>query len=420
MERRLRVAERHAVLRPARPGDRRLDGREVELDDLRVRRLLGRIVPEGVLLAVGLDEREPLGRAPGEAQVLERLVVDGEEATGGAVLRGHVPERRAVGDGEAVEPVAEVLDELPDHARLPQDLRHGQDEVGGGRALGQLAREPEADDLRHEHRDRLAEHRGLGLDPAHAPAEDAEAVDHRRVRVGADERVREGPAAAGLDHAREELEVDLVHDPGVGRDDLDVVERALAPAQEGIALAVPLELELGVPADREPRGEVVHLHGVVDHELGGEERVDLRRVAAEVAHRVAHRGEVDDRGHAGEVLQQDACGREGDLAARLVLRHPGGDCLDVLAGDGDAVLEAEHVLEQDPQRVRQPQHVEAALQRVEPEDLVRLAADGERRAGGERVTGSHRFLVNQRRSSRRAVLCNRLLQAPLRAALWAA
>ena len=56
----------------------------------------------------------------------------------------------------------------------------------------QLARQPEADDLRDQHRDRLAEHRRLGLDAADAPAEHAEAVDHRRVRVGADQRVRIG------------------------------------------------------------------------------------------------------------------------------------------------------------------------------------------------------------------------------------
>ena len=48
-------------------------------------------------------------------------------------------------------------------------------------------------------------------------------------------------------------------------------------------------------------GERVHLNRVVDHELGGQERVDLLRVAAQVVHRVAHRGQVDDRGHAGEV-----------------------------------------------------------------------------------------------------------------------
>ena len=62
----------------------------------------------------------------------------------------------------------------------------------GGNLAGQL----EADDLRHEHVQRLAEHHGLGLDAADAPADDAQAIDHRRVAVGADERVgkRDGPA----------------------------------------------------------------------------------------------------------------------------------------------------------------------------------------------------------------------------------
>ena len=97
-ERLLRLAERHAVLRTARPGERRLDRREVELDDLRVGRRLVRVVPERVLLAVRLDERDPLGRAARQAQVAKRLGVDREEAARRAVLGRHVPDRRAVGE----------------------------------------------------------------------------------------------------------------------------------------------------------------------------------------------------------------------------------------------------------------------------------------------------------------------------------
>ena len=99
-------------------------------------------------------------------------------------------------------------------------------------------------------------------------------------------------------------------------------KRLLAPAEEGVALAVPLELELDVPREGAARAEVVDLHRVVDHELDRDQRVDLLRVAAEVGHRVPHRGEVDDGRDAGEVLEQDARGREGDLAARLVGRDP--------------------------------------------------------------------------------------------------
>ena len=53
-------------------------------------------------------------------------------------------------------------------------------------------------DLRRHHVERLAEHHGLGLDAAHAPAQHAEAVDHRGVRVGADQGVREGDGLAAL------------------------------------------------------------------------------------------------------------------------------------------------------------------------------------------------------------------------------
>ena len=73
-----------------------------------------------------------------------------------------------------------------------------------------------------------------------------------------------------------------------------------------VALLVALELALGVDAERVARAEGVDLHRVVDDQLGRHQRVDLRRVAAQLGHRVAHRGEVDDRGHAGEVLHHHA------------------------------------------------------------------------------------------------------------------
>jgi hypothetical protein len=108
----------------------------------------------------------------------------------------------------------------------------------------------EADDLRNQHGDGLAEHGGLGLDAADAPAEHAEAVDHGGVRVGADQRVRVGHQPAvlfGIEHdPGQELEVHLVDDARVRRHDLEVVEGILAPAQEAVALLVAAELDLVV------------------------------------------------------------------------------------------------------------------------------------------------------------------------------
>ena len=269
--------------------------------------------------------------------------------------------------------MTEVLDELSDHARGAQQLRDRQDEIGRCGALRHRACQLEADDLGDEHRDRLAEHRRLGLDAADSPAEHTEPVDHRRVRIRADERVRERLAVSRFDDAREKLEVDLVDDACVRWDDLEVVERRLSPAQKRVALAVTFELELGVAEHRARRRVLVHLHRVVDDELGGKLWIDSRRVAPEVGHRIPHPGEIDDRRHTGEVLQQDAGGSERDLFRRLGRRLPASQRPGV-----PLLAVPECVLEQDPQGVGE------SLGAFEPEDLVAAPAGAE--SGGAHPT----------------------------------
>jgi hypothetical protein len=61
------------------------------------------------------------------------------------------------------------------------------------------------------------------------------------------------------------------------------LSKALAPAQELVALAVALELELDVLLERVRRAEEVDHHRVVDDEIDRHQRVDLLRVAAELA-----------------------------------------------------------------------------------------------------------------------------------------
>ena len=139
-------------------------------------------------------------------------------------------DRRAVGEREADEPVPEVLDELPDHACRPQQLRDGQHQIGRSRALRHRAREPEADDL------------GISIDTA-SPSIAASASMPPTPQPSTPSPLiivvcesvptsvsGNAMAVARLDHAREELEVDLVHDAGVRRHDLEVVEGRLAPA----------------------------------------------------------------------------------------------------------------------------------------------------------------------------------------------
>ncbi len=325
---------------------------------------------------------------------MDGLGVDREDGGGGAVLGAHVADRGPVrqrygGDAGAVE-----LDELADHAVLAQHLGDGQHQVGRGGAFGQRAVQLEADDARDQHRHRLAQHRRLGLDPADPPAEYAEPVDHRGVRVGADESIGVRhwavTAVAVEDHPGEVFDVHLVHDPGAGRHHLELPERALTPAEELVTLPVALVFELHVAGERVLAAEDVGDHRVVDHQLGRGERVDLRRVAAQVAYRLAHGGQVDHARYAGEVLHQHPRRGELDLHTGLRGRVPAAERPDVVGGDVGAVLGAQQVLQQDLQAVRQPF---GAFDPVELEDVVRRVTNGQLGLRAEAVEAGHVALL---------------------------
>jgi hypothetical protein len=106
-------------------------------------------VEEALLLVIGLDQRDLLFAAAGEAQVAQRLRVDGEDAAGRAVFGSHVADGGAVGQRQLGDAGAVELDELADDAELAQHLGDGEHEVGRGRAFAQLAGQLEADDLRN-------------------------------------------------------------------------------------------------------------------------------------------------------------------------------------------------------------------------------------------------------------------------------
>ena len=85
-------------------------------------------------------------------------------------------------------------------------------------------------------------------------------------------------------------------------------------------------------------------------------------------HGVAHGGEVDDGGDAGEVLHEDAGGHVGDLAGGFGLGVPVGEELDVVGGDGAAVFVAKEIFEQDAEGEGQPGEVDSLIgKRLETE-----------------------------------------------------
>jgi len=120
-----------------------------------------------------------------------------------------------------------------------------------------------------------------------------------------------------------------------------------------------LELEVDVLVEGVVVAEKVDADRVIDDEVDRRQRIDLLRVAAEFFQRVAHRGQIDHRRNAGEVLQQHAAGTEGDFLIRLAVGEPSAESLDVIRLHRAAVFKPQHILEQHFHGERQPREIEA-------------------------------------------------------------
>ena len=243
---------------------------------------------------------------------------------------------------------------------LAEHVGDGEHHVGCGDALGDGAGELEPDDAWHEHGNRLAEHRGFGFDAADTPAEHAEAVDGGGVRIRTNAGVEIGKLAAVTQagvFAHHDFgkifDVHLVDDAGSRRHHAEVLERLLAPAQELVAFPVALVFDIHVLLQRVGDTVLIDLHGMVDNHVRRHLRVDDLRIAAKLLDCVTHSRQVDDAGHTGEILHDHARRRELNLMARLGLRIPVEQRLDMLVGDVFAVDVAHKVLDEHLERVRQ-------------------------------------------------------------------
>ena len=72
-------------------------------------------------------------------EVLERFVVDREEAHRGTVFRRHVRDRGAVGEREGFGTFAEELNEFTDHFGFTENFGEAQGEVGRGDTFAEAA-----------------------------------------------------------------------------------------------------------------------------------------------------------------------------------------------------------------------------------------------------------------------------------------
>ena len=257
------------------------DGGEVEFDDGgEVEGIFFGGKPKKILgLVVVLNELDKFRGASRATKVSESFFVDGKVSHGGAIFGGHVGDGGAIGKGELHGAWAVKLDKFTNDFVLAKDLGHGKGEIGRGSGGGEFPREIDADHFRGQEGEGLSEHTRFRFDSADAPTDDAEAVDHGGVRVGADERVRIGKERSillflGEDAAGEVLEIDLMDDADAGRNHAEGGKGLLPPLEEFVTFPITFELMLHVEHEG-LRGAVdVDLDGVVDDEVDGDKRFD--------------------------------------------------------------------------------------------------------------------------------------------------
>ena len=390
VEIRLHGFQQHTVLRAFRSGQRGLHIPQIQFKRGGVGRL-GRmgVMPHALGPGIRFDQRDLRFAAARKTQVGQGFGIDRENAAGRPVFGRHVGDGGAVGQRKMLQAFAEELDEFPDDTVIAQHLGDGEHKICRGRAFRHFSGEPETHHLRNQHRRRLAKHRRFGFDAAHAPAQHAESVDHGGVRIRSEHRIRKHirvPVDLALHHhARQMLQIHLMHDTGVRRHDLEVVERFLAPAQETVALLIALEFDLPVDIQGFGLAEHVDLHRMIDHQFRGNQRIDLFGVAAEGRDRIAHGGKIHHAGHAGKVLQHHTRRHERDFGVGLFRGIPARDRFDVRGEHAHAVFVPEQVLQKDLHGVGECAQFKPFAQLRQAVISERTAADFEAAAGVEGI-----------------------------------
>jgi hypothetical protein len=167
------------------------------------------------------------------------------------------------------------------------------------------------------------------------------------VRICADQSVRIEDAIF-LEHALGEIfEIHLMHDTDTRRDDFESFEGLHAPLEKLITRLVAFEFHFHVQAQGVGRGGEIDLNRVVDDQIDGDERFDHFRFFIQARGGGAHGGEINQKRHASEILQNDARDDEGDFRGAIGGRFPIRERANVLFADFFTVEIAEHRFEHD-------------------------------------------------------------------------
>jgi hypothetical protein len=108
-----------------------------------------------------------------------------------------------------------------------------------------------------------------------------------------------------------------------------------------------MEFEVKVAAQRVAGAGEIDLHGVIDDEIDGDERFNELRIFFEPSDGIAHSSEIDEKGYASEVLQNDARDGEGNFFRGGFFGIPASKIFDVAGTSRKAIAVAEDGFEDD-------------------------------------------------------------------------
>ena len=120
-----------------------------------------------------------------------------------------------------------------------------------------------AEDFGCEDVDRLSEHGGFRFNAADTPSDDAESVNHRGMRIGADDGIGIGDAFFCHHDLREVFEIYLMDDADGRRDDVEFSKRLLSPFEEFIPFFVAFKFAAGIELKGVFGAVSVHLNGMI-------------------------------------------------------------------------------------------------------------------------------------------------------------
>mmetsp|Transcript_2208 Transcript_2208/g.5228 ORF Transcript_2208/g.5228 Transcript_2208/m.5228 type:complete len:373 (-) Transcript_2208:195-1313(-) len=277
-------------------------------------------------------------------EIADGYFVRGKETHRGTIFRSHVGQRGTIGQRDMRGTRTEELDKLANHAVFAQGLGDGEHKIRRGATGGQFAHQTEAYHLRQHHADGLSQKSGLCFDTTNTPTDNTETIDHGGVRVGTDHTVRIEKTILVEDRVRQILEVHLMNDTTAGWDDAQVIEGVRTPLEELEALSVALHLLFLVARQGVLSATHIHLHRVVDHNVGGTERIDLGGISTQTFHGFTHGSKIDHSRSACKILHENARRQKRDVGMPLG-GGEGENGLEMRRLEVHSVLVAQHILE---------------------------------------------------------------------------